>query len=1811
MSDHDTDRALEQAHERLATLERRLQVEEALDRIRARALAMRRSDELASVASVLLREQRALGIDAWRSGVGITRADESAADVWTATSSPEGDDALQLTFHIPLHGHPTVDGLYDAWKRQTDFYAYDLSGEALEEYAQFMADHQAGPLAGEHDEPTVGFSRMAFHFFPFPHGAVSAVAPEPLPDEALPVMRRITDAFAFAYTRYLDLKQAEEQARKAQIEAALERVRARSMGMRHSDELSEVASVVFEQFEGLGLNPVYAGVAIIEDEAGYADLWLTAFRGGVNPVRIQLPLTGHPQVEKNMVAWRRSDPFLSWVVEGKEAVQAQAEAYAAFTGDPHFLHASPAERQEHLEACHTYGTLSIVSFETISAETRAILRRFARVFEQTYTRFLDLKKAEEQAREAQIEAALERVRARALAMRHSDELSEAAELLYQEFLKLGVESFSCGYLVNDDEKGEWKIWLTNPNEKFFKEFWTAPYEADHNLKSRYESWKRQEAFHCAVLEGEENRAHHIVISRYAPWKAEILDSLPPRLVFNSAHFSLGHLLVISPDRLASEVEQALVRFANVFDLAYRRFLDLQQAEAQAREAQIEAALERVRSRAMAMHRSDELAEVIAVVFAQLQSLGFGVDTCSIEIIQEETQDMQIWYSSVHQPLFAQSTLLPASFWTLNHPFVARRLEAMEQEETFYTEVYSHEEKDSLLQWLFEHSDFKYLPEERKAYVLECPGYARSNALTKHGLLNTQNYEGEPYSAEEDAILQRFARVFEQTYTRFLDLKQAEEQAHEAKIEAALERVRSRSMAMYQSDELREVVAVLLEQIQPLGFESFGCTIIICDEATGGMDNWYSSDMLAILPESYHVPYLDHPVRDTLWNAWKNRAPYTAFESTGDLKRSWDRVCFEETDFKKVPEAIKAEIRAQKSVFGSLVSMRYGLLATWSYLEPLPDDKAAILHRFTRVFEQTYTRFLDLKQAEEQAREAQIEAALERVRAKSLAMHRSDELAEVSVVLFEQLDALGLSFDLTCVCIMDEHSDTVTIWPTDLEGGLVSRSFAFPLKEDPMGEKMYRAWQQRAPEARKGHVTVTEYTGRDLQELFEWFSILPNDQDDATIQHFRETPESMIAHDALFSHGWLSILSIKPFDAAELDISKRFAGVFEQAYVRFLDLKQAEEQAREAQIEAALERVRAKAMAMHHSNELLDVVAVIFKEMQHLGFETSLCSIAIIDAETGDSVWWQSDETHSVLPQSYRVPHLDHPWWKRLVETWRQGVPFFSLELAGETKRSLDAIFFTETDYKDLPEESKAMMMGAERSMQSYASMNHGLLEMMTEEPLSDGQIDILQRFANVIDLTYTRFDDLQQAEARAREAVRQASLDRVRAEIASMRTAADLQRITPLVWRELTTLGVPFFRCGVIIADEASGEVEMFLSNNYGEQLAALRLPFESHPLIQNAVATWRNRQVFTDQWEQERLVAWVDFLMDRGQVATSEEYMDRDGPPPSLAIHLVPFAQGLLYVGSAEPLADDQVDLVQALADAFAVAYARYADFKQLEAAKADVEAALDHLKMTQNQLIQSEKMASLGALTAGIAHEIKNPLNFVNNFSQLSVELAEELRQEIETHRDKTLAEVAADLAEILDDLALNAEKIHEHGARADGIVKSMMQHARGGEGERRATDVNALVEEYVNLAYHGMRAATPDFNVTLECDYDEAAGEAELVPQEIGRVFINLFNNAFFAVYEEARAGDEAYTPVVTVATHRTEDAVTIRVQDNGPGIPEAVREKIFEPFFTTKPTGQGTGLGLSISYDIVTQGHGGTLVVEGAEGGGVVFTITLPA
>jgi two-component system, NtrC family, sensor kinase len=273
-----------------------------------------------------------------------------------------------------------------------------------------------------------------------------------------------------------------------------------------------------------------------------------------------------------------------------------------------------------------------------------------------------------------------------------------------------------------------------------------------------------------------------------------------------------------------------------------------------------------------------------------------------------------------------------------------------------------------------------------------------------------------------------------------------------------------------------------------------------------------------------------------------------------------------------------------------------------------------------------------------------------------------------------------------------------------------------------------------------------------------------------------------------------------------------------------------------------------------------------------------------------------------------------------------------------------------------------------------------------------------------------------------------------------------------------------------------------------------------------------------------------------------------------------------------------------------------------ELTQQKEELQQTLVELKATQAQLIQSEKMASLGELTAGIAHEIQNPLNFVNNFAEVNAELATEIQEEIEKGNFEEVRSIAKDLRE-------NEEKISYHGKRADAIVKGMLQHSRKNTEQKELTDINALTEEYLRLSYHGLRAKDKSFNATMETHFDPDAKSINVVQQDIGRVLLNIFNNAFYAVTEKKKFAGEDYEPTIYVATKKINNEIEIKIRDNGNGVPPKVLEKIFQPFFTTKPTGQGTGLGLSISYDII-KSHGGEIKVDGQDGKYTEFIIALP-
>jgi signal transduction histidine kinase len=356
-----------------------------------------------------------------------------------------------------------------------------------------------------------------------------------------------------------------------------------------------------------------------------------------------------------------------------------------------------------------------------------------------------------------------------------------------------------------------------------------------------------------------------------------------------------------------------------------------------------------------------------------------------------------------------------------------------------------------------------------------------------------------------------------------------------------------------------------------------------------------------------------------------------------------------------------------------------------------------------------------------------------------------------------------------------------------------------------------------------------------------------------------------------------------------------------------------------------------------------------------------------------------------------------------------------------------------------------------------------------------------------------------------------------------------------------------------------------------------------------------------------------LDLAAEESEFPEGSRYARIDGFRTTLATPLlregVPIGAILIRRTEVRPFSQKQIDLLTTFADQAVIAIENVRLFESVEARTRELAASLEDLRTTQDRLVQTQKLALLGQLTAGIAHEIKNPLNFVNNFSGISVELIDELRDAL---KGVSLDEKArAEIEELADTLKGNFDKVVHHGRRADAIVKNMLQHSRDSSGEHRVIDINVLVEESLNLAWHGARAETQGFEIKLKQAFDPSAGGVDVFPQDIRRALLNLIANGFYAATKrraETNGGD--YEPTLTASTKNLGDCVEIRICDNGTGIPPDVKEKMFEPFFTTKPTGEGTGLGLSISHDVIVKQHAGTIEVDTQPGEFTEIKIVLP-
>ncbi|MEO9886129.1 MAG: ATP-binding protein [Balneola sp.] len=1807
---------------------REAEIELALERVRAKTMAMQHSDELMETSELMFEQIKGLDIELWSCGFSLWYDDDS----YFVGYNPGPDGKMGEPLKIPLTEDIFFKTIREAKRRGDEFLVFESEGESLEQTYRYMdtlpvvGETMRGFVEAGYPLPTYQVTHCGF----FSNGHLMFITQEQNP-EAIEVFKRFTKVFNQTYTRFLDLQKAEEQAREAQIELSLERIRAQVTSMQESSDLLDIVVTMRTEFVKL------------DHEAHY--FWhmrwlpnhykkaMTSGDGTKIGMVMTLPRHIHGDIEP-VAEWEKSnEPTHILAMEPDMAVDYIDKMITL--GD--FERVDP--QAPTLNDIRKIGGLSFIMARTTHGEIgyslpgvvpdppeEAVetLVRFAGVFDLAYKRFEDLKTKENQHREAQIELALEKVRSRAMGMQSSDELNQLIGTLFTELTDLELQLTRCiiGIFETDTKACRW--WLANSEDPLKPNSFHIPYHEAPAYQAFLKAWKKRKPKYEYLLKGSEKEEwdEYLFTETGLSQLPDLVKKgmkKPESVILSQCYNNFGFLHVASLEPLPEDHFDVLLRFAKVFDLTYTRFNDLKQAEEQAREAEIELALERVRARTMAMQKSDELVETSFVLFEQFNALGEFSDQISIGLFDETEKFMNL-YSTLKGDKWNEAAQID-----LKEPVVMTKIfKAWKEKKKSLVLDLSGDALKSYNKFRKSLSDLQFAEDRWLIHV----------AFFSQGVLTFS--ASEAHSKKTIRLLERFAKVFEQTYTRFLDLQKAEARAREAQIEAALERVRSRSMAMHNTEELQDVVRVVAEGLKNTGviLDTGGAVICTYFQDSKDVIHWTASEDETHPSVPYYLPYFEDELFDEAW-ASKNRGDdYYAKEFSFEVKNNFWKYAFEHSDYRQLPDEYKEII---------LESKTHGLAWAWSKNSAImipsiqgdlpSEEEKKILVRFANVFEQAYTRFLDLKKAEERARQAQIEASLERVRAKAMSMQNSDALDEVLSVLCEQFDVLGILPVSTHMTVFNFDNNTFTLRETGKYG---DRSFGEQTVDldamDTWKETVDKWKADKATDVNKLH--FPKETLPEVWEVFhESFASMPEESRITSDDY----PDGIYHTAGKHPFGYIGMNQTHPATEEEEEIVIKFANEFGRAYQRFLDLQKAEEQAKEAQIELSLERIRAQVTSMQESSDLFDIVVSMRKEFLSLGHEA-------------DFFWhmrWLPDvyemsmtsEDGQRLGMVIKVPKFVHDQIPGLPEWEKGNDPIYVLALDADDAWDYIENMNTHGQYEQIDSNASTKEdiehiggLTFILARTSHGEIGFSLPGVVPDPP--EEALETLTRFASVFDLAYTRFEDLKESERRHREVEIDLALEKVRSRSIDMRKTSELEDVILMVNEQFRNLNVHMSGGAFIVINEKLKEgFYCWGAGGAGDYVQEVFIPILDRPISTNiAENIKKGTKFFTEHYSNAEKKEFFRHLFN---------YPPFSETPPERKKELLELPDG--YVRSCavseqtsifivnhheRVFTEDENHILRQMSRVFEQAYTRFLDLKkasdqaqQISEERDRLEIALNELHATQAQLIQQEKLASLGQLTAGIAHEIKNPLNFVNNFSDLSVELVEETKEELTAISDQLSAEdqEKVDQAlEILNDIDMNLRKIYEHGSRADSIVKSMLEHSRGGTGKLEPTDLNALVKEFVNLSFHGMRAGKNPINVDMEFELDENIGEIPLIAEDFSRVIVNLCNNAFDAMREKGYGKDlqgledlgglDAYLPKLTVRTKLENGKVVLEIEDNGPGIPEEMKDKIMQPFFTTKKGTEGTGLGLSITNDIV-KAHGGELNVSSKGNEGTKFSIQL--
>ncbi len=637
----------------------------------------------------------------------------------------------------------------------------------------------------------------------------------------------------------------------------------------------------------------------------------------------------------------------------------------------------------------------------------------------------------------------------------------------------------------------------------------------------------------------------------------------------------------------------------------------------------------------------------------------------------------------------------------------------------------------------------------------------------------------------------------------------------------------------------------------------------------------------------------------------------------------------------------------------------------------------------------------------------------------------------------------------------------------------------------------------------------------------------------------------------------------------------------ESYIEVLK-KELASKNRELKIEKAFEKVREHAMSMRHSSDLQNIVNIVARELNNMNLDITGVFMLINNDEIDKQfTFWGSTGVAEIYMKKAAIPFLDRPIYRVLAEATTKGEHFFVEEYTREEKNEFFEHLFKYPPYNSSTPEWKEQVYSREGGYTRSVSVSHYTSIFVVNHfgrRLSDDDNKILKRFGQVFEQSYTRFLDIQKAEALAREAIKQASADRVRGEIASMRTSEDLKRITTIIWRELETLEVPFIRCGVFIVDKETEEVQVFLTTPDGKSLAAMSLSFDANEITSNAVKHWKKNEIYKEHWNKEKFIEWTKSMIDTGQIQNAETYQGSSIPPEALHLHFVPFTQGILYVGNVSTLANEKLELVKTLAEAFSIAYARYEDFKNVEEAKNKIEITLNELKIAQAQLQELDKLKS--RFFANISHEFRTPLTLIlgqiDSIMSGNIGMKEKGKLQVADRNAKRLLTL---INQLLD-----------------------LSRLESGSMELKAEQHNIV--SFLKSLFYSFESLAESKRIILKFESEFNIIPVVFDPDKMEKIFLNIISNAFNFTDTEGE---------IEVGLSTIDSIVEIRITDSGIGIPSDRLPNIFDRFYQVDGSAtrkhEGTGIGLALTKELIEL-HKGNISVNSKEGEGSEFILQLP-